>query len=389
MCVRSGLRTLSGRRGFTLVELLVVIAIIGTLVALLLPAVMAAKRVAQKTQCANNLRQIGVAIIHFTTNNAGGALPGYVQPVPRDNKHFAELANGDLAGDHFQSTSGTDAAASLESRISWAGAILPHIERQDLWDRLVDSKFPADANDISTVVKPIDVFMCPADSDLISTPDNAGLTYVANTGTWDFAQGVADDSFVGNGNGMITNLLSGNNVGPSKYNGLFMNLTQPNAPTIRLTGVKSAGTTLMLSENVHKNASYNWLGVPGDQAGQQHFGMVWVVPDTGTTTPKYVTSTSPDMNVTHQERFSKSDDQAYPENAPAYCRPASNHPGGSFNVIFADGHGRSIEPSVDYLVYQQLMTPNEAKCVDPRNWQDLSVIDQFRKAAPVAEKDIP
>src|SRR5947207_14414997 len=76
-------RVLGRRAGFTLVELLVVIAVIGVLVALILPAVQAAREAARRMSCGNNLRQIGLGLQNF--ESATKIFPSSLRPTPPDH----------------------------------------------------------------------------------------------------------------------------------------------------------------------------------------------------------------------------------------------------------------------------------------------------------------
>ena len=126
------------RLAFTLVELLVVIAIIGVLVALLLPAVQAAREAARRSQCANNLRQIGLAVQNF--ESAQGRFPA-----------GSTTSVVDIQGPYFT---------------TWTVDLLPHLEQpavHKLWDRTQDFGHALNKNLRETFLP---VYLCPSDQDL-------------------------------------------------------------------------------------------------------------------------------------------------------------------------------------------------------------------------------
>jgi prepilin-type N-terminal cleavage/methylation domain-containing protein/prepilin-type processing-associated H-X9-DG protein len=125
-------------RGFTLVELLVVIAIIGILVALLLPAVQAAREAARRMQCTNNLKQIVLAMHNF--ENTYGYLP-----------------YGDRLND------------SNANKVGPGVQILPYIEQSSLYDRYDWNINWYDPGNSSVVQTKLSVFFCP------STPNGGRL----------------------------------------------------------------------------------------------------------------------------------------------------------------------------------------------------------------------
>ena len=345
-------------RGFTLVELLVVITIIGMLVALLLPAVQMVRERGRTLQCLNNMRQIGLAARNYESSK--GQVPGYMQFVKRGNNKYATWGyNRDTQKVYVTTTNGKEP----DKPLSWAAMLLRELDRQDLWDQILDPN-------LEPAIGRMEVFTCPSDNDALSVQDRPALSFIANTGAWDREEPSGQ-------------FLKGPKKGDTVDNGVFFNLTETKLKS-RLSPRDGSGTTLMLSENLHKTYDpevpgaplFTWLSSSVPTGTEQQFGFVWVVPGGNSGPPPQ-----------QQETIGGNVDQeaVFDPTMPRFARPASNHGSGA-NVFTCDGAGKWLAGDVDYIVYQQLLTPNGKKCVDPIAWEPVSqAINAFRTAPPLSD----
>ena len=209
------------RKGFTLIELLVVIAIIAILVALLLPAVQQAREAARKSQCKNNLKQIGIALHNY--HDVNSSLPN-----------------------------GTTSTQSGHWGISWWPRILPYTDQAGLYDQLVfEGNHPGWTHNTGSIQghpnnwsagyrngraanrNPISVMLCPSSSlpkvhnagggNFINTPHYMGIGGAANGNSR--TDLVPQDAFV---NGSVhpqwtrTGCCGAHNNGRGAYGGVLI-----------------------------------------------------------------------------------------------------------------------------------------------------------------------
>ena len=294
------------RRGFTLIELLVVIAIIGVLVALLLPAVQAAREAARRAQCSNNLKQMGLAM-HGYHGAHDTFPPGYITRTLTDQFNSPETGPG----------------------WGWGTMLLGNLEQVPLSNASNFALPITDPGSRTVRTSALSVFLCPS-----STGDDAPVT-------------LADAS----GNTLISDLASGQYVGsagqweveefPSNNNGLFYRNSRVGIRDIR----DGSSSTLMSGERSRNLADATWVGVIP-------FARVCSKPD-------WRVQECETANVMILGHTGPSPDQRWVD-VPNYKGAGpddfwSLHPGGC-NFLFADGSVRFVKESVDPHIFSALST---------------------------------
>ena len=327
----------SFKRGFTLVELLVVIAIIGTLVALLLPAVQAARGTAQNNTCKNNIRQLAMAAINMDSSQK---LPGYVNAL--------EDLTSTKTGQPLQFSEGR--------RASWIVMLFPYMENTALWDAW--SKEFGLPDDSPRLRSYIENLTCPSDAPEI--PGEPWTNYVANAG-----QAFADPSRGTNspgglsepnteypGNGIFFDLNKNKNAAITPSAAIDGRELHPAAQT-RLANIPDGTSkTMMLAENAQ---AWYWAYDNDSIKDTKHvWGFVWsnqprAMERINGSQGNNVAPLSTMLDYSQVNTSSGLNE--------SYGWPSSLHPGG-VNIAFCDGHVVFVPETVEPLVYGQLMTTN-------------------------------
>ncbi len=297
--------------GFTLVELLVVMTIIGILIALLLPAVQAAREAGRRTQCTNNVKQLGLALHQY--HYVYGCLP---------------------PGTVRRMTAGMTAEESSQtSMISWIARILPHLEQETLYNRIDWEMEPGNQGDNARLCgMELEVVRCPSNPADAPTAGYAPTNYVACIGHTDHGDLREETHKKLRGAFGINSDTSFAKIRDGSSNTMLVSECVIETPAIEFWDGDTNEYLKCLARAPRPRAlpteprGFSWFFVRRNQA--------W----------SYSTWLRPNDKV-----FASSECELYPRQAPFAAR--SRHPGG-VNVLYGDGAVEFVSQSIDAALWR-------------------------------------
>lgn len=348
----------SARSGFTLVELLVVIAIIGILIALLLPAVQAAREAARRSQCTNNMKQIGVAMHNYADVYGRFPMPGWQQDPQGWTQRFSNRVR-----------------------------LLPYMEQQQLYNNLNFNigagnanaeqlaympPGPPPANGVKIENMTLTAWICPSDNSPMQTP-NGGRGTVNYTGSigaqsWPSQWGAQIGSVVGAS--PYTGDVTGNwfGTGPEGHG-------NDDGTGTNISGVFSRGSSTMgrcwsaaISDITDGTSNVVAFGETRGTVCTDHGQGGWLEANSGwiggmappINFPACIGDIIPGTNVQLVNNWGGSGNPwSQPNKIYQLDNWATNigfkskHPGGA-QFLFSDGSVHFLQDSINYDTYQRL-----------------------------------
>ncbi len=332
------------RTGFTLIELLVVIAIIGVLVALLLPAIQAARESARRSSCSNNLKQMGVAMLNFESTNK-------------------RLPSGGEGKD--RSTGTPQTGFDLHSTFT---QILPYVEEQNV-SNLFDFKYAYNdkrvPNNQVAAKTTISIFLCP------SNPMHEDDPY--GYGTTDFMPTVYTDIDPVTGVRNTTDKTLTMDGALALHSKPIARVSDGTSQTIAIA--EDSGRNYETLPPFTKSKYPDPIGVnaadPLPPSGNRAIDR-WAEPDSGN-------GVSGPPNATPDNLRGVINNNAVGNSGPSDCPWSMNncgpndeifsfHPGGAL-ALFVDGSVHFLAEGIDPRLMRKLVTRDENTLISAGDWQ--------------------